>query len=67
MPQASRGLVGISYIGAILRIFLHVSLISISHNRINNYQLQGRTYQLERSMSEHYYTRKSHSHKRQYA
>jgi hypothetical protein len=42
IPQTLTGLVGISYIGTLLRILLHVSLISISHNRTSNYQLQVR-------------------------
>jgi hypothetical protein len=44
--QATRGLVPISYKGALLSTLLHVSLISTSHNRPS-------TYQLQRSTTEH--------------
>jgi hypothetical protein len=40
MPLASKGVVGISYIGELLRNLLDVILIFIGHNRSSNYQLQ---------------------------
>jgi hypothetical protein len=45
----------ISYIGALMRTYLHVSLISISQNSTCNNQLQGTT-------NEQFYSRKYHYH-----
>jgi hypothetical protein len=36
MPQSSTGLVGFSYIGALLRPLMLVTFISVSHNRATN-------------------------------
>jgi hypothetical protein len=59
-PQATTGLVPISYRRALLSTLLRVSLIPISHNRPSAYQLQ-------RSATEDTSICKSHSHKLQEA
>jgi hypothetical protein len=46
LPQATIGLVPVSYSGALLSTLLHVSLIPTSYNRHG-------TYQLEKSATEH--------------
>jgi hypothetical protein len=60
IPQATTGLETISYRRALLSTLLHVSLIPTSHNK-------PRTYQSQKSATEHASTCKSHSHKPQQA
>jgi hypothetical protein len=59
-PQATTGLVPISYRRALLSTLLHVSLIATSYNRPCAYLLQ-------RSATKHSSTCKAHSHKLQQA
>jgi hypothetical protein len=46
---------GFSYIGALMRTLLNVSLISISHNSTSNNQLQGSTNEQSSSRKCHYH------------
>jgi hypothetical protein len=59
-PQTTTGPVPISYRGGLLSTLLHVRLIPTSYNK-------PRTYQLQRSSTEHSFTCKSHSHMPQQA
>jgi hypothetical protein len=58
-PQATTGLMAVSYRRPLLSTLLHVSFILTSHNR-------PRTYQLQRNATEHSSPYKFHSHKPQY-